>query len=406
MKDAALLKLAEWIVEAGLAGKGELALVQEFCNRAVEAGVPLSRGLVGIDTLHPVLEGRIFAWRRVEVDAKQSDYSRGEADGEKWLRSPFYQLVTTGESSLRRRLDAHYNGGEFPILDDLRDQGSTDYIAMINRFGADARIGEVDSVFSSWASDGAEGFSDRDLAALRFLVPQLALAVKSASFARIAETLVDTYLGRDAGRRVLQGHITRGVPEKLNAVLWFSDLEGYTRISDSSPPEQVIPLLNEYADAIVSAIHAQKGEVLKFIGDGVLAVFSKGTFEETCRQALDATVDARGRVADLNARRSADGLPVTRFYLGLHVGEVFYGNIGSVDRLDFTVVGPAVNETSRIAAMCRSLDQLVLLSSAFAEAAPGCRDKLVSVGRYALRGVSKPQELYTLDPEAAQPTRR
>ena len=117
-------------------------------------------------------------------------------------------------------------------------------------------------------------------------MPHLALAVKSASFARIAETLVDTYLGRDAGRRVLQGHITRGVPEKLNAVLWFSDLEGYTRISDSAPPEQVIPLLNEYADAIVSAIHAQNGEVLKFIGDGVLAVFSKGSVEETCQQAL------------------------------------------------------------------------------------------------------------------------
>ena len=406
MKDAALLKLAEWIVEAGLAGKNELDLVQEFSKRAVEAGVPLSRGLVGIDTLHPVLEGRIFAWRRVEADARQSDYTRGNPDGEKWLRSPFYHLMTSGESVLRRRLDAHYNGGEFPILDELRDQGSTDYVAMVNRFGADARIGEVNSVFSSWTSDGANGFSDRDLAVLRFLVPQLALAVKSASFARIAETLVDTYLGRDAGRRVLQGHITRGVPEKLNAVLWFSDLEGYTRISDAAPPEQVIPMLNEYADAIVSAIHGQKGEVLKFIGDGVLAVFSKGSAEETCHQALAAAADARARVMEVNARRSADGLPVTRFYLGLHVGEVFYGNIGSVDRLDFTVVGPAVNETSRIAAMCRSLDQLMLLSSAFAETAPGCRDQLVSVGRYALRGVSKPQELYTLDPEAAQPTRR
>src|SRR5690606_33602210 len=152
-----------------------------------------------------------------------------------------------------------------------------DYVAMVHRFGADARIGEVDSVFSSWASEHPDGFADRDLAALRFLVPQLALAVKSASFARIAETLVDTYLGREAGRRVLQGHITRGVPEKRNAVLWFSDLEGYTRIADSTPPEQVISLLNEYADALVSAIHAQNGDVLKFIGDGLLAEFSKDT---------------------------------------------------------------------------------------------------------------------------------
>jgi adenylate cyclase len=398
MKDATLIKLSEWITEAGLAGIGELALVQEFCRRAVELGLPLSRGLVGVDTLHPVLEGRIFKWGRAEKsEVRQSDYMRADGESEKWRRSPFYQLVHTGESVLRRRLDAHYNGGEFPILDDLRDEGATDYVAMINRFGADARIGEVDSVFSSWASDGPDGFSDGDLAALRMLVPTLALAVKSASFARIAETLVDTYLGRDAGRRVLAGSITRGVTEKINAVLWFSDLEGYTRISDSSAPEQLIPLLNDYADALVNAIHAHGGDVLKFIGDGILAVFSRGVFAETCQQALAAEADARNRVAELNARRSADGLPVTRFYVGLHVGEVFFGNIGSVDRLDFTVVGPAVNETSRIAAMCGSLDQPVLLSSTFAEAAPECRAQLVSVGRYALRGVSRPQELYTRD---------
>ncbi|HEX2115118.1 MAG TPA: adenylate/guanylate cyclase domain-containing protein [Alphaproteobacteria bacterium] len=400
MKDAALLKLSEWITEAGLAGLSELALVQEFCRRAVEAGVPLSRGLVGVDTLHPVLEGRVFAWRRNESEVRQSDYTRADGESEKWLRSPFYHLVQTGETMLRRRLDAHYNGGEFPILDELRDQGTTDYVAMVNRFGADARIGEVDSIFSSWSSDGPDGFSDRDLAALRLLIPHLALAVKSASFARIAETLVDTYLGRDAGRRVLGGHITRGVADKINAVLWFSDLEGYTRIADAAAPEQVIPLLNDYADALVTAIHGQGGDVLKFIGDGLLAVFSKGSFDETCLRALAAEAEARRRVAELNARRSADGLPTTQFYLGLHVGEVFYGNIGSVDRLDFTVVGPAVNETSRIAAMCRSLDQPVLLSSAFADAAPECRAQLVSVGRYALRGVARPQELYTVDPEA------
>jgi adenylate cyclase len=397
MKDVTILQLSRWITQAGLAGLSELALVQEFCRRAVEAGVPLSRGMIGVDTLHPVLEGRIFAWRAHETEGRQSDYLRADGESEKWLRSPFYYLVQSGESMIRRRLDAHYNGGEFPILDELRDQGTTDYVARIDRFGADARIGEVDSIFSSWATEHPDGFSQRDLDALEVLVPSLSLAVKSASFARIAETLVDTYLGRDAGRRVLAGSITRGIAEKINTVLWYSDLEGYTRISDSSAPEQVIPLLNDYADALVTAIHAQGGDVLKFIGDGILAVFSRGGFEETCQQALAAEADARNRVAELNARRSADGLPVTQFYLGLHVGEVFFGNIGSVDRLDFTVVGPAVNETSRIAAMCRSLDQPVLLSSAFANAAPGCRAELVSVGRFALRGVSRPQELYTRD---------
>jgi adenylate cyclase len=198
---------------------------------------------------------------------------------------------------------------------------------------------------------------------------------------------------------VLRGHIERGVAEKISAVLWFSDLQGFTRITDTAPPTQIIPLLNDYADAVVSALRGQGGEVLKFMGDGILAIFDAAAPADACRQAIDAAEDAVRRVAGLNQRRQVEGQPVTRFYLGLHVGEVFYGNIGSFDRLDFTVVGPAVNETSRIAAMCRSLDQHVLLSPAFAAAAGNARRRLVSVGRYALRGVQRPQELFTLDPE-------
>jgi adenylate cyclase len=245
----------------------------------------------------------------------------------------------------------------------------TDYLAMINRFGTAGAIGMMDCTFSSWTTDRPGGFAAADLAALEFLVPCLALAIKSASIARITETLVETYLGRDAGHRVLRGHIERGVAEKINAVLWFSDLQGFTRITDLTPPAEIIPLLNDYADAIVSALQGQDGEVLKFMGDGILAIFDAAAPQDACRQALDAAAAAIRRVADLNQRRAAAGQPVTRFYLGLHVGEVFYGNIGSFDRLDFTVVGPAVNETSRIAAMCGSLDHHVLLSPAFAAAA-------------------------------------
>jgi adenylate cyclase len=180
--------------------------------------------------------------------------------------------------------------------------------------------------------------------------------------------------------------------------MWFSDLQGFTRITDTVPPEQVIPLLNDYADAIVSSIHDHQGQVLKFMGDGIMAIFSGAENCELCTRALDAAEEAAKRVGELNARRQAEELPWTRFYLGLHVGEVFYGNIGSEDRLDFTVIGPAVNEVSRIAAMCRSLDQEVLLSSAFASSAEACAARLVSVGRFALRGVGRPQHLFTLDP--------
>jgi adenylate cyclase len=399
MAHTRFLPLIEWIAAAGLSGRRELDLLEGFCEGAVAAGLPLARAVVGIDTLHPVLEGRIFEWQREAEGPVQSEYGRldPESSNDKWLQSPFHRLYESGETTFRQRL-----GNEapaFPMLEDLRQRGITDYVAMVNRFGADGAIGMMDCTFSSWATDRPGGFADVDVATLEFLVPCLALAIKGASIARITETLVETYLGRDAGHRVLRGHIERGVAEKISAVLWFSDLQGFTRITDMAPPAQIIPLLNDYADAVVSALRGQRGEVLKFIGDGILAMFDAAAPEDACRQALDAAEDAVRRIAALNQRRAAHGLPVTRFYLGLHVGEVFYGNIGSFDRLDFTVVGPAVNEASRIAAMCRALDQDVLLSPAFAEAAGAGRRRLVSVGRYALRGVQRPQELYTLDPE-------
>jgi adenylate cyclase len=399
MAHTRFLPLIEWIAAAGLSGRRELELLEGFCAGAVAVELPLARAVVGIDTLHPVLEGRIFEWQRDASGPTQSEYGRLDPDSsnDKWLQSPFHRLYESGATTLRHRLgNAEL---EFPVLEDLRRRGMTDYVAMVNRFGADGAIGMMDCTFSSWATDCPGGFVDADLAALEFLVPCLALAIKSASIARITETLVETYLGRDAGHRVLRGHIERGVAEKISAVLWFSDLQGFTRITDTAPPTQIIPLLNDYADAVVSALRGQGGEVLKFMGDGILAIFDAAAPADACRQAIDAAEDAVRRVAALNQRRQVEGQPVTRFYLGLHVGEVFYGNIGSFDRLDFTVVGPAVNETSRIAAMCRSLDQRVLLSPAFAAAAGNARQRLVSVGRYALRGVQRPQELFTLDPE-------
>jgi adenylate cyclase len=400
MAHTRFLPLIEWIAAAGLSGRRELELLEGFCARAVAVELPLARAVVGIDTLHPVLEGRVFEWQRDASGPTQSEYGRLDPDSsnDKWLQSPFHQLYESGATALRQRLGNAEP--EFPVLEDLRRRGMTDYVAMVNRFGADGAIGMMDCTFSSWSTDRPGGFEDADLAALEFLVPCLALAIKSASIARITETLVETYLGRDAGHRVLRGHIERGVAEKISAVLWFSDLQGFTRITDTAPPAQIIPLLNDYADAVVSALRGQGGEVLKFMGDGILAIFDAAAPEDACRQALDAADDAMRRVEAMNQRRRAGGLPITHFYLGLHVGDVFYGNVGSVERLDFTVVGPAVNETSRIAAMCRSLDQHVLLSPAFAEAAGSSRQRLVSVGRYALRGVRRPQELFTLDPEA------
>jgi adenylate cyclase len=275
----------------------------------------------------------------------------------------------------------------------------TEYLALINRFAGEAVIGEMDCVYSYWVTDRRGGFADEDAGRLATLMPALALAIKCASMARIAGTLVETYLGRDPGRRVLAGAIGRGAAERIHAVLWYSDLRNFTRITDNAPPAQTIALLNDYADAVISSIHEHGGDVLKLIGDGVLAIFSYGeTAEAACAGAIEAEATLRRRLEELNRRRAKAGSPITEVYLGLHIGEVFYGNIGSHLRLDFTVIGPAVNEVARIAAMCRSAERDVLLSAEFAAAIiAGGVGSPVSVGRYALRGVARPQELFTLD---------
>jgi adenylate cyclase len=398
MTEAEIAKLASWLAKAGLEGRTETALVEGFCQRAAAAGLPLARVVIFIDTLHPIHEGRAFRWEREKPETTLTEYGRsteGEA-AERWRSSPFFRMLTDDESLMRRRIAAD-GEVEFPMFSELREASITDFVAIINRFAADGAIGEMDCIYSAWMTDSSEGFAEDEIVALKRLTPFLGLAIKSVSLARIVETLVETYLGRDAGRRVLHGRIARGVADRIKAVLWFSDLRNYTRISDTSPPEQIIPLLNDYADAIVSAIHEHSGDVLKLIGDGVLAIFPAEDRARACAAALDAAKEAREAVEALNARRAAEGLPTTEMYLGLHLGVVFYGNIGSKERLDFTVVGPAVNEVSRIAAMCRTVDQPILISSAFAESVALERRRFASVGRYALRGVGKPQDLFTLD---------
>jgi adenylate cyclase len=277
-------------------------------------------------------------------------------------------------------------------------EGHTDFFALIHRFARDGVIGEMDCFYSYWCTHDPAGFDDSQLAALRRLVPTLALAIKCTSLARIAETLVGVYLGRDAGQMVLSGRIRRGITEKISAVLWFSDLRGYTAISDAIEPKEILPLLNDYADAVVSSVHDAGGDVLKLIGDGILAIFKAEDQADACACALKAEAKLRKRIDLLNQRRTEEQRPVTTAYLGLHIGDVFYGNIGSAERLDFTVIGPAVNEVSRIAAMCRSVDRSVVLSEDFVAAASALeRARFVSVGRYALRGVRRSRELFTLE---------
>ena len=401
-------ELSAWLTQAGLAGAPETDIFSAFCDRCVAAGIPLGRAHMAIDTLHPVHEGRLFRWGYGPNESPVHEYGRTslerlDASGsvsldvqaaEVWRRSPFNNLLQTSASLLRRRLNTDTKD-EFSMLPDWFAAGMTDYVAIITRFAAEGVIGEMDAVYSSWGTRAPDGFNNGQIATLEHIVPYLGLAIKSVSLVRMTRTLMETYLGRDAGQRVLSGRIVRGVAERIDAVVWFSDLRGFTRITDTTP-EQMIPLLNDYSDVIVSAIHEHGGDVLKLIGDGILAIFTAESRMQACNAALAAAIAARKGVAELKERRAAADKPVTDVYLGLHVGEVFYGNVGSRERLDFTVLGPAVNETSRIAAMCRSIDQPVLMSAAFANVGD-IKRRLVSVGRYALRGVAHPQELFTFD---------
>ncbi|WP_343713737.1 adenylate/guanylate cyclase domain-containing protein [Inquilinus sp.] len=407
MDESKLNALAEWTIEAGLIGLLETELLAGFCARAVFAGLPIASGLLVIDTLHPVYEGNAVRWRRDEPEASFTGYGRTTPglNEDRWRASPFFHLIDTGEDWLRRRVTPE-SCAEFPAVATAAEEGMTDYVGVLNRFEPEGAIADWDGLFSAWTTDQPGGFSDQEIAGLLRVLPGLAMAMKSITLARMASTLLETYLGRDACNSVWSGRIARGVADRIDAVLWFSDLRGYTRITDNAPPEQIIPLLNDYADAVISAVQEAGGDVLKLIGDGVLAIFrpEDGDAEgraRACRAALDAVRKARATIALLNPQREAAGQPVTEMYAGLHIGEVFFGNIGSAHRLDFTVVGPAVNETSRIAEMCRSADQTVLVSSAFAAAAGGAEAGLVCVGRYALRGVRLPQELFTLEPDRA-----
>jgi adenylate cyclase len=402
MKTTDVDRLTDWIVRSGLAGAQETDLLREFGERCNAAGLVISRALAVIDTLHPVHEGTVFRWRSDDVEEKAvTEYGRTTegAAAESWQRSPFYHLLQSGGEELRRRI-GFGDPADFTIIQEMKDEGHTDYIIFVHRFASDATIGEMDCVYSAWSTLAAEGFSEADVAALRRLVPALGLAIKSAALAKVAATLVEAYLGRDAGRRVLEGRIQRGVADRIEAALWFSDLRSFTTITDTASPGEIIPLLNDYAEAVITAIHEAGGDVLKLIGDGILALFRADDPSEACRRALQAEEILRTRVKELNEKRRAEERPVTSVYIGLHIGEVFYGNIGSVDRLDFTVVGPAVNETSRIASMCRSVDRPVLISSTFADCLTDTeRTRLVSVGRFALRGVGQAKELFTLDPQ-------
>jgi len=393
-------EIGEWIISATLAGTSEVEVLAGVGERLNAAGVPVVRFSVATDLLDPMFDGRGVRWLRAEGGIEETfvrdEY--GTIVDPDFGRSTFGHLIRSSESALRRRLDATYQRGEFPMLDRFQDQGITDYLALAVRVGEAIRMGAAEGLVASWTTDAPSGFTDAQIELLRGLMAPLTVSILLQTTHRDMRTLLRTYLGRHAADRVLAGNVVRGRAEPINAVVWFSDLVGFTRISDKIGADDVLALLNDYAQVQIETIDAHSGHVLKFIGDGLLAIFPDDDTSKACARALDAATKMRKRIAAMNVKRAASGLQVTDTHLALHVGELLYGNLGAPRRLDFTVLGSAVNEAARIEALCASLDQKVIVSSAFHEAAGEARNRLVSLGRYAMKGVARPQELFTLDP--------
>lgn len=397
----ALDGFAEWIVQRGLLGLPLEDQLAGFCQRVHDAGLPMQRANMGLATLHPRWGAHTFIWRPGFGAVERTPRDRSFQQLDAYRRSPAHYLRARKESALRRRLDT---GGpfDFPILDELLAEGLTDYAARIVPYEPLTRRGpqgdSLNGIFFSCATDRPEGFDTRQLAQLDAVLPYLALAIKARATLDVAETVVETYLGADAGRRVLTGEIQRGAVQTIRAVIWFCDLRGFTRLSDSVPRDELVELLDDYFDALAAPVHENGGQILKFLGDGFLATFDlTGHDDQTaCVSALKAAMELRDRLPRFNASRLAAGKPVMDFGLAVHLGDVLYGNIGTDDRLDFTVIGPAVNEASRIQALCRPLGRNVLISSAFSRIARDCRQTLTSIGLHEVPDLEEPRELFVL----------
>jgi adenylate cyclase len=389
-----------WLIEAGLASTSTSALVDGFCQRLVAAGVPLARARFSSTGLHPERRASTVVWQDGHV-IDQTSFAYAQMQTSSWLDSPFRYMMDRREPRMRRRLVGERAVLDFVVLRELRDVGFTDWVALFYGFGwaHEHRDDDPLGLATSWATRRTEGFDDDDLAAIEELSGTLALAAKASTTSDTAREVLATYLGRDPATRVIAGHVRRGAVGRMAAVILYADLRGFTDFTDVAAPEEVTRRLNAYFDCAGSAIAARGGEILKFLGDGILAVFlppAGGDASAVAAAALDAACTLLAAVAELNAGEAAAGHPALPVDVVLHAGDVTYGNVGTNERLDFTVIGPAVNEAARLEALCKHLGRTLLVSDAFVRAAPGLRGTLRSLGVHRLRGVREPREVFGL----------
>ncbi len=385
--DAIAGRLIDWLISEARLIDDPSALNQAIVDQLLASGIPMSRFTTGLPSLHPQVdsfstlweEGKGLTFRKFKVE------NLGTADPS---NNAMLSVYANGET-VRCRLEGPPQEGEYPLLAEFRADGYTDYVVIPLPFS------DGSSKAVSYSTHRTGGFSDEEIAILIKIRHALAAVLEVGSLHHLAGTLMDTYVGPVAGRRVLTGDIKRGTGEAIRAAIWFCDLKGFTAASETLESHALMDLLNAYFDTVTDAIEAYEGEILKFIGDAVLAIFPAGEGRETTaiENALQAALAARSSIRDVNEARRAQDKPVIDCGIALHFGTVFYGNVGGKTRLDFTVIGPSVNLASRIEGLTRELGEDILLSEEFVIRHSA---EFESKGEFSLKGIETAQTVYAI----------
>ena len=359
----------------------------QFAEKLKESGVPVNRIAFFIRSLHPTIMGRAFRWDEGKgIEVTQAGYE--VIDQDIYLNSPIVRIYRGDETCIRRRLDDQCDLDEFPVLAELKEEGNTDYLI----YGLPYLNGEMHAVSFTTMAPG--GFSDRDFSLLKTCQLAISRVAEVYTMRRTASTLLDTYLGPGTGERVLQGQIKRGDGDRIQAVVCFCDLRRSSALAEELGMEKFLDALNDFYDCTAAPILEQNGEVLRFIGDAFLGIFPLDRFdseEAACEAALTA---ARKGIATLRDRATdwrLQGKPLLEGGFGLHIGEVLYGNIGTAERLEFTVVGATANEAARLESQCKNLAEPILVSREFARK---MQMEWRDMGAYNARNISRPMHLF------------
>ena len=380
-------KILDWLVHDTRGERFIDNILVDLCKRLRAAGVPVGRATLHFRTLHPQWLGARILWRTGLEEANISTFSYGVETTPQFLASPINEIFN-GAAEVRGNLE-DLNASDrpaYPLYEEMHAEGLTDYIA----WPIYHTLGKRHIV--TFAADVPGGFTEEHVTFLKDLLPALTLVSEIRLKNILARTLLRTYVGPHASEQILAGATTRGSGTTVGAAILICDLRDFTTISDMWPRDDVIELLNGYFDAMSEPIERHGGEILKFMGDGLLAIFPLSN-PMACANLLQAISEAEAAVGALNEENSRHGREVLRYGVGVHVGDVMYGNIGSRTRLDFTVIGPAVNVASRLETLTKEVKRPVLLSRAFVDMA-GCEVEMESLGAFPLKGLGEPVDVF------------